>query len=314
MLEVKIPSPPIAKIKAHINANHLDMASAIRGYMATIFTSLKFVAKSDIGYQNGRIADDGIFASIEVSQLPNYPHVANMFGNIGFEQAMLSQIAIGNKHYGNDCPMADKNSLWQPIDQWSHRWVTIYLWTIVRADFSMRFMGSPRQLVSNNELMAELVSKLTCDATPEDQPIAEQEALLNNESAANPPEQTTNVAAEIKEVELPKVTSKPNHLSATDAAKIAIDCIGIEVFKDIIKKSNNRAVELHCMAQGMSLNDVLKEREVINQETIHSLASKIGDLLCVINSHPDFFEDANRFKAKPPVIVSQAPIDESDPL
>lgn len=160
MLEVKIPSPPIAKIKAHINSNNLDTAKAIRGYMDTLTNSIKFIGKGDFSYTAGRVSDDGIFATIDVQQLPLYDKVAALFSNINFEQAMIAQIATGNKHYGQECPIANKNNLRQPIGTWSGRWVTIYLWTMLRADFSMRFLASPKQFVDNNLLMDALIERL----------------------------------------------------------------------------------------------------------------------------------------------------------
>lgn len=186
MLEVKIPSPPIAKIKAHISSNNLDTAKVIRGYMDTLTNSIEFIGKGDFSYTAGRVSDDGIFATIDVQQLPLYDKVAALFSNINFEQAMIAQIATGNKHYGQECPIANKNNLRQPIGTWSGRWVTIYLWTMLRADFSMRFLASPKQFVDNNLLMDALIERLggaQAQTQPEAQAQTEAISPTENEKA-----------------------------------------------------------------------------------------------------------------------------------
>ena len=311
MLEVKIPSPPIAKIKSHVDDNNLDMANAIRGYMATLLNSIQFISKADFSYQGGRVADDGIYATININQLPEYHKVANLYSNINFEQAMIAQISTGNKHYGNDCPIANKDNLRQPIHTWSVRWITIYLWTMLRADFSMRFLASPKQLVNNNTLMDELIAGLGGSPNPQEKlppKKQEQSNTTDNESDAKP----INKQPEQAPVATERVVT--GSLDPTLASQIAVDCIGIQALFNIIKKSNDRSVELHCMAQGMDFSQVVAEREVINQETIKELSEKIGGLLQVINDNPDFFEDPKRFKVIPAKQSRPDPIEESDPL
>lgn len=193
MLEVKIPSPPIARIKAHISSNNLDTAKVIRGYMDILTNSVQFIGKRAFSYTAGRVSDDGIFATIDIQQLPLYDKVAALFSNINFEQAMIAQIAVGNNHYGHECPIANQNNLRQPISTWSGRWITIYLWTILRADFSMRFLASPKQFVGNNLLMDALIERLgntqnepttdTAIASPDTTQVVTKEAEAQLEKA-----------------------------------------------------------------------------------------------------------------------------------
>lgn len=364
MLEVKIPSPPIAKIKSHISENNLDTAQVIRGYMDTLTNSIKFISKGDFSYTAGRVSDEGIFATIDVQQLPLYDKVAGLFDSINFEQAMISQIAIGNRHYGYECPIANKKNLRQPLSSWSGRWITIYLWTMLRADFSMRFLASPKQLVDNSVLMDALIERLGANqsqvaaqsevvlptataaptevaevsTTPEITTTAQQESLPtqkdDTDGQALTPKPADDILAmfeaqaqaddveqeAITAVETPTLkTDKAEQTINTDfdmvaASKAVTDCMDMEALDLIIRKSNNRAVELHCMAQSMDLVQVIAERQVISSETTNAITAMVSELLTTINNNPDFFEDPSRFKiesTKEPIV---SPINEDKPF
>lgn len=330
MLEVKIPSPPIIKMKALIASNNRNTGAVIREYMAILANSIGFIGKAEFSYKDGRVSDDGIFASVEPQQLPLYENVANLFSNIGFEQAMITQIATGNKHYGQDCPIANKNNLRQPIHTWSGRWITIYLWTMLRADFSMRFLGSPKQFVDNKLLMDSLIEQLslhsneTFGAETVAQPVPPNEPQSSEVSAkqrqTNTVEDNQNEGAQAQQT--PESTpNKPapertviDGFDATRASTVVADCLDMDALYALIRKSNNQAVELHCMAQGMDMAQIIAERENIRRDTAKSILKTFGDLLVTVNQNPDFFNDPDRFKVMPKEAPKPIPIDESDPL
>lgn len=330
MLEVKIPSPPIAKMKALIASNNRNTGAVIREYMAILSHSIGFIGKTEFSYKDGRVNDEGIFASIEPQHLPLYENVAHLFSNIDFEQAMITQIATGNEHYGQDCPIANKNNLRQPIHTWSGRWITIYLWTMLRADFSMRFLGSPKQFVCNQLLIDSLLERLGLHADESAGDNTATQSLMQNEPQAseagvkqekvNNKEDNQTAASETQQ-QLKSTPITPAQarvtadvFNAARASQVAANCIDMDALYALIRKSNNQAIELHCMAQGMDMVQVIAEREIIKKETSDSILKTVGNLLMTVNENPDFFDNPDRFKITPKQIPKPIPIDESDPL
>lgn len=160
MLTVKIPSPPIAKLQAYIDSNSLDTDLVIKEYLAIISNHIEHAGGNALLYTDAMFKEDGLYATVNVGRLPKYESMALLFDNLGFQQVMLDQINTGNRHYGDDCPIASPESLNKSLFDYPEKWLTIYLWTIVRAEYSGRFDNRTDGMISNAKLIDNLLEEL----------------------------------------------------------------------------------------------------------------------------------------------------------
>jgi DNA-binding phage protein len=160
MLTVKIPSPPIAKLQAYIDSNNLDADLVIKEYLAVVSNHIEHASGNALLYTDAMLKKDGLYATINVGRLPKYESMASLFDSLGFQQAMIEQINTGNRHYGDDCPIASPESLNKSLFDYPEKWLTIYLWTIVRAEYSGRFDNQTNAMISNAKLIDNLLEEL----------------------------------------------------------------------------------------------------------------------------------------------------------
>lgn len=160
MLTLKIPSPPIIKLNTYIDSNGLDAALVVKEYLAIVSNHIEHASGNALCYVDPKLQEDGLYASVNVGRLPSYQVMASLFNNLGFQQAMLAQISTGNRHYGENCPIASPESLNKSLFDYPEKWLTIYLWTIVRAEYSARFDNQTNTMISNKQLMDNLLAEL----------------------------------------------------------------------------------------------------------------------------------------------------------
>ena len=159
MFDLKIPTQ-LDKLKNYIDTTGLDTDAVVKEYMAMLSNSIEHASGNALLYTNAQLKDDGIHASINVGRLPSYESMATAFSDIGFEQAMLTHIHKGNSAYGDECPIADARSLNRSLFDYPHKWLTVYLWTIVRAEYSGRFNNRDNGMISNSQLTSDLLAEL----------------------------------------------------------------------------------------------------------------------------------------------------------
>lgn len=183
MIEVKIPSPSVATLKEYIKNKGLSADDATDRYMTILATSVYDSTGSYLRYGHEGLGKDGIMATINLSRLQAYSVTEKQFSHLGFSAAMISRIAQANKHYGNDCPLANPESLNAHLSQWPTRWITIYLWLLLSVSRQVKDAKGNACLMEDKQLMATLMNELECFSGPTRKQAMDAEAYSLGRSA-----------------------------------------------------------------------------------------------------------------------------------
>lgn len=136
MINIKIPSPSITMITALIEKNNLDKADIIDEYMAIVSNTLNHIGGATLRYENEKLTNHAITADIDLSTLPSYLDMIEYYADIGIENELIQRISTANSKFGSSCPRADVTALRKPIQSWSPRWVTVYIWVLMCCEHS----------------------------------------------------------------------------------------------------------------------------------------------------------------------------------
>ena len=134
------------------------------GFMQLLSNSITLLGGNALRYNCVELTAEGLTAEINVSRLPDYKRTACVLDRYGFEEEMIRQTIKGNKRYGSDCPIATPESLRQPLLLWCEKWLTIYLWTLMREAYTLSGtqnpLEAPTELISHEELMKTIETQL----------------------------------------------------------------------------------------------------------------------------------------------------------
>lgn len=201
MIEVKIPSPSIDTFKEYIASKGLTTDVALDIYMTILARSVYNISGNYLRYGHECLTKNGVMATINLSRLQSYSVTSKLFEHIGFERAIISRIAVANKHYGNDCPLASPDHLNAHISQWPTRWITIYLWMILSVDRLAKDNSGQTCLMRDKQLMSALMAELECFDGPTRKQVMDSEASELAGTALDPKHLATIVAQIMNQTE-----------------------------------------------------------------------------------------------------------------